>query len=69
MTLLKSILSSLLTYFFLFIFISFQHSYTWLTKLRSCKEIFFGVIRRHICWDGIRCVCLLPMALEEGGSF
>ena len=45
LTLLKSTLSSLPTYFF----ISFHHSYMCLTKLRSCKGIFCVVIGRHIC--------------------
>ena len=65
LTLLKSTLSSIPTLFFLllffYLFSPFLHM--WLTKLRSCEGIFCGVILRHVCWDGIRCVCLLPMAV------
>ena len=45
LTLLKSTLSSLPTYFF----ISFHHSYMCLNKVEKCKGIFCVVIRRHIC--------------------
>ena len=56
LTLLKSMLSSLPTYF-----LSSPSLLMWLRKLRSCKGIFCGVIPRHTCWVGIRCVYLLPM--------
>ena len=59
LTLLKSTLSSLPTYF-LSLFTIPTHV---ANKIEKLQRVFCGVIRRHICWDGIRCVCLLPMAV------
>ena len=67
LTLLKSTLSSLPTFYFLFL-ISFHHSYTRQTKLRSCKGTSYGVTLRHICLVGIRCVCLLLMVVWVLGN-
>ena len=64
LTLLKSMLSSLPTYF-LFLFSPFLH---WQTKLRSCKGTSCGVTLRHICWVGIRCACLWLMVVWVLGS-
>ena len=55
LTLLKSTLSSLPTYF-LFLFTIPTHV---ANKIESCKGTSCGVTLRHICWVGIRCVCLL----------
>ena len=55
LTLLKSTLSSLPTYFFN-LFSPSLHM--WQTKLRSCKETSCGKTLRHIYWVGIRCACL-----------
>ena len=58
LTLLKSTLSSLPTYFF---YLYSPSLHMWQTKLRSSKRISCGETLRLIYWDGIRCVCLLLM--------
>ena len=60
LTLLKSTLSSLPTYFF---YLCSPFLLMWQTKLRSFKGTSRGVTLRHIYWAGIRCV--LPIA--KGG--
>ena len=56
LTLLRSTLSSLLT-FYLYL----QSLHMSPIKLRGCKEIFYGGTPRHILWDGIRYVHLWKM--------
>ena len=58
LTLLKSTLSSLPTYFF-YLFLPFLHM--WSIKLRGCKGISYEVMPRHIWCDGTRCVHLWNM--------
>ena len=64
LTLLKSTLSSLPTYFYLCS--PFLHM--WQTKLRSFKGTSCGVTLRHIYWVGIRCVCLLQKVVWVLGN-